>query len=430
MDLVHGGDIVGYREKYGRDPVDFSANCNPLGMPEAVARAAMEAVSAADRYPDPLCRKLRKAISRAEGVPMEQILCGNGAADLIFRLALARRPRRALLTAPAFAEYEQALSTVDCKVQIHQLREEDDFRLTDKILEQITPDIDLLFLCTPNNPTGWPVEPALLKVILERCRETGTMLALDECFCCLLDDPEAWTMTGYLEQYPNLLIFKAFTKLYAMAGLRLGYCLCADESLLERMAACAQPWAVSHVAQEAGIAALAQEGYRIRTRKLIREEREYLRRELTLLGIRVIGSQANYLFIRTDLPDLGQRLKERGILLRSCANYRGLDERYYRLAVRTPEENRLLIRELRDMILFGEGKPTIRVMLNLEEIYRRMQPARRFEMFLQANKDKVFTAVEFMRIPTTGAAFYQLKEDTSEPPWILEEGCLKKLDEE
>ena len=347
MELIHGGDLVGYREEYGREPVDFSANCSPLGMPPAVAEAARQAVGRSDRYPDPLCRKLRQTLSREEGVPMDWILCGNGAADLIFRLALAVKPGRALLPAPAFAEYQQALETVGCRVQFHPLQEEEEFRLTSSILDRITPAVDLLFLCNPNNPTGWPIPRELLTAILERCRQTGTILALDECFCCLLDRPEDFTMTAGLEGYPNLVILKAFTKLYAMAGLRLGYCLCSNRPLLEKMAACAQPWSVSQVAQEAGIAALGEADYRQEVRRLVREQREWLRRELTALGIQVIGSQANYLFIRTDLPRFGLQLKEEGILLRSCANYRGLDSRYYRLAVRTPEENQLLIRQIR-----------------------------------------------------------------------------------
>ena len=357
MKLIHGGDVVGYREEYGREPLDFSANCNPLGMPPGVKAAAAAALEEAHRYPDPLCRQLRAAIAQEEGLPPQWILCGNGAADLIFRLVLALRPRRALLVAPAFAEYEQALATIDCLVVFHDLREEEEFRLTDAILPQITPETDLLFLCTPNNPTGWAIPRELLLRIARRCRETGTVLALDECFCSLLDEPEAFTMTGFLEEFPNLIILKAFTKLYAMAGLRLGYCLCREEGLLEKMAACAQPWSVSNVAQAAGIAALQEQAYREQTKTLIHSQREFLRRELTALGVQVIGSQANYLFIRTDLPCLGQRLKERGILLRSCANYRGLDDRYYRLAVRLPEENARLLQEIGSIAAAGKGTP-------------------------------------------------------------------------
>ena len=357
MPLIHGGDWAGYKAQYGGMPLDFSANVSPLGLPDGVRRAMAQSLENAHLYPDPLCRALRAGLAEHLGQPAEQILCGAGAADLIFRLVLAVRPKTALVTAPTFAEYEQALATAGCSVAFHDLREEEEFRLTDAILPRITPETDLLFLCTPNNPTGWAIPRELLLRIARRCRETGTVLALDECFCSLLDEPEAFTMTGFLEEFPNLIILKAFTKLYAMAGLRLGYCLCREEGLLEKMAACAQPWSVSNVAQAAGIAALQERAYREKTKTLIHSQREFLRRELTALGVQVIGSQANYLFIRTDLPCLGQRLKERGILLRSCANYRGLDERYYRLAVRLPEENACLLQEMRGLVAAGKGTP-------------------------------------------------------------------------
>ena len=109
MELTHGGDWAGYRAKFGRDAFDFSANVSPLGLPEGVAQAIVNALPTADRYPDPLCRELRRKLSASENVHENQILCGNGAADLIFRLVLAKKPHRALLPAPTFAEYASAL---------------------------------------------------------------------------------------------------------------------------------------------------------------------------------------------------------------------------------------------------------------------------------------------------------------------------------
>ena len=108
MELVHGGDWAGYRAEFGRDALDFSANVSPLGLPAGVAAAITAALSTADRYPDPLCRALCAKLAEAEVVAGEHILCGNGAADLIFRLAAALRPRSALIPAPTFAEYAAA----------------------------------------------------------------------------------------------------------------------------------------------------------------------------------------------------------------------------------------------------------------------------------------------------------------------------------
>ena len=141
--LTHGGDWAGYRAEFGRDPLDFSANVSPLGLPEGVAKAITAALATADRYPDPLCRALREKLAVAEGVPAEWLLCGNGAADLIFRLALAAKPRTALVTAPTFAEYATALETAGCMVERHFLREENDFAVTKDLLNAVHPGTNM-----------------------------------------------------------------------------------------------------------------------------------------------------------------------------------------------------------------------------------------------------------------------------------------------
>ena len=147
MKLVHGGDWAGYRAEFGRDALDFSANVSPLGLPHGVAAAISAALPTADRYPDPLCRELRAALAAAEGVPIEHILCGSGAADLIFRLVLAVQPRRALLPAPTFAEYAAALESVGCEVKRKTLHEADDFAVTEAFVQAVNQSIDLVFLC-------------------------------------------------------------------------------------------------------------------------------------------------------------------------------------------------------------------------------------------------------------------------------------------
>ena len=348
--LVHGGDWAGFAAEYGAMPLDFSANVSPLGVPDGVRRAIEQAAAQADRYPDPLCRALCAAIGQKEAVPAEHILCGNGAADLIFRAVLARKPRKALVTAPSFAEYAAALETVDCEIIRYTLKEDQDVRLEADFLQAITPDVDMVFLCQPNNPTGLTSLRELLLRVAARCRDCGPLLVLDECFTDFLDAPEAHSLKGELEHFPNLLILKAFTKLYAMAGVRLGYALCADFSLLEALAKAGQPWAVSSLAQAAGIAALEETDYVQRLRGLIGAERPWLLEELKALGMRVIPGEANYLLFACARP-LTLPLRQRGILIRSCANYPGLDDRWYRVAVRSHEENRRLVAALREVLL-------------------------------------------------------------------------------
>ena len=349
MELVHGGDWAGYRAEFGCDALDFSANVSPLGLPAGVAAAITNALPTADRYPDPLCRELRAALAGAEGVPADWILCGNGAADVIFRLALAVRPRRALLPAPTFAEYEAALQTVGCAVQRVFLREENEFAVTEEFIDAVTPETDIVFLCQPNNPTGQVTPPALVERLVRRCAECGAVLVVDECFLDFLPDRDAWTAKQLLRDAPQLVILKAFTKLYAMAGVRLGYALCGDAALLEKMRGAGQPWAVSSLAQAAGLAALQETAYAGAVRALIAEQRPRMAAGLRALGLRVMDGQANYLLFRAT-PDFGEKLRRRGAVVRSCANYPGLDAAWYRTAVRTAEENTRLLQIMGEIL--------------------------------------------------------------------------------
>lgn len=347
--LIHGGDWVGYQEEYGELPLDFSSNISPFGLPAGVRAAVERSLAEADRYPDPLCRELRDTIAGAEGVDPAWCLCGNGAADLIYRAVLAKRPRRALVTAPTFAEYEAALDLVSCRVEHYALKAEDGFVPDRGILSAITPDMDMVFLCEPNNPTGRTTPRALLLEVLERCREVGALLVVDECFGDFLDDPAAHTMKGYLPGCSGLLILKAFTKLYAMAGVRLGYCLCSDGGFLNAMDRAGQPWAVSALAQAAGMAALKEEKYVQTVRELTVRERPKLQAGLESLGFQVIPGEANYLLFSSSVSLLVP-LRGRGILLRGCGNYRGLEDGWYRTAVRTQEENQRLISALKEVL--------------------------------------------------------------------------------
>ncbi|MDO4632834.1 MAG: pyridoxal phosphate-dependent class II aminotransferase [Eubacteriales bacterium] len=333
----HGGDI--YSNTY---KIDFSANINPLGIPENVCRAAAQAVEQCASYPDTEYRGLRAGIAKKEGVDEDEIICGNGAAELIFAITAALRPKKALLVVPGFAEYEQALRTQDCEVLFHELKEEQGFTLTEEYLEALTPDLDLIFLCNPNNPTGCLIPRELLAAILEKCRSLQIRAVVDSCFLDFLKEREEVDLSGELQAHPELFLLKAFTKTYAMAGLRLGYGLCADRALLQQMRQCIQPWSVSIPAQAAGCAALKEEAYVEEARAMIFEERERLKQELRVFGLKVYNSRANYIFFRGP-EDLGESCAAEGFLLRDCSNYRGLEAGFYRIAVRRPEENAALL---------------------------------------------------------------------------------------
>ncbi len=337
----HGGDVYRY-ENY----LDFSSNCNPLGTPRRICAAVERAASSLEAYPDVRCEKLKRALSDYEAVPGKQLILGNGAAELIFSLCLARKPAKALLPAPTFAEYEQALLSVGCQVVYHPLSRENAFVPDASLaarIEQERPD--LVFFCNPNNPTGTLSDRSLLGEILAACERIGALLVVDECFLDFVREPETYTMKTALQDTDALFILKAFTKRYAMAGVRLGYGISRNVALLERMQEVTQPWNVSSLAQAAGIAALDLTAYVEEGRQLVFTEREFLQEELTALGFRVCKPAANYLFFEGP-GGLCEALKEEKILIRDCSNYRTLKEGDYRIAVRTHAENLKLLKAL------------------------------------------------------------------------------------
>ena len=338
---VHGGDVYRYPQV-----MDFSANINPLGTPEAVIRAAQDSMLQVAHYPDAYQERLKKALSEYEQVPQKWLICGNGAAELIFVLAQTIKPKKALIPAPTFAEYEQALKGVGCEIIYEELKEENGFQMGTETLDHLTEDLDILFLCNPNNPTGLLTDGKLLEQIAQKCREKEIWLVVDECFLDFVKNSETFTLKRNLEPGRKLFILKAFTKIYAMAGLRLGYGICAEEAFLDQMEQHLQPWNVSIPAQEAGIAALREEEYVKKAIDLIEKERRYLIQELGKIGFYVYDSQANYIFFEAD-PELHRKLLEEKVMIRDCSNYPGLSAGYYRIAVRTHKENEKLLDAIR-----------------------------------------------------------------------------------
>ena len=338
----HGGDVYD-----GEIQLDFSANTNPYGTPRGVLDAMSAVLSRVHQYPDPYCRELVDAISEFEGVPKDWILCGSGAAELIYSYCEALRPETAMELAPTFSEYALALERVGCRVERYSLKKENHFSLTDEflpVLARSRPDV--LFLCNPNNPTGQVIGLPLLEKILNLCHRQGTALFVDECFLDLSDD--GVSLKARLGDHPKLFLLKAFTKSYGMAGVRLGYCLCSDPALLEKMSHTVPPWNVSTLAQAAGVAALQEHAFLQKTRVLIPVERQWLKGQLEALGFWVCPSRANYLLFQ-GRPDLREQLRKQGIAIRSCGNYHGLEQGWYRIAVRLHEENERLIQAMKEV---------------------------------------------------------------------------------
>ena len=347
----HGGDIWTQRERWGEAVVDLSANTNPLGISPAAASAARDAIEASDRYPDPRCRRLASAIAERSSVACGWVLCGNGAADLIWRLCLAEAPSRVLVAAPTFSEYAAAARAVGARVEEVALRADRDFNLDRSFADAVVSGVDMVFICNPNNPTGRTVAPSVLDELIDRCAAVGARLVVDECFLGFTASG-GFTLDGRLAAAPHVVVLHAFTKLHGMAGLRLGYLLCSDEDLVRRVYLAGPPWPVSTPAQAAGIAALADHDFVSRTRKLIDVERPRMMAMLAAAGCRVVPGEANYVLFRLmcggePVPGASDALAGAGVIVRDCSNYTGLDSSWVRACVRGRAETDALLSAVR-----------------------------------------------------------------------------------
>ncbi len=353
MKITHGGDIYSHKSN-GESLLDFSANINPLGIAENVKEAMINSLSKAEAYPDPLCRELTAKLSKHLSVNAEHIIFGNGAADVIFRLIFALKPKKVLMPSPTFSEYSEAVKAVGGSVNYYPLKEENGFEIEADIISFIDKDTDIVFICNPNNPTGVLTDKSIIKKVLNRCRECGSILLLDECFNDFLKDAEENSLIKEIEEYKNLFILRAFTKIYAIPGIRLGYGICSDKELINKVYSSGQSWSVSVVAQEAGVSCIGLDEYIKETVALVEKEREYLKSELLKLGFTLYNSKANYIFFKNPYKiDIKSELVLRDILIRSCANYIGLDDSFYRIAVKNHEQNKRLVESLEEIIKSG-----------------------------------------------------------------------------
>ena len=331
----HGGDVYTLEE----DVIDFSSNLNPFGMHPDVKKAIIDNVDKYDIYPDPNQREVKKALGEVFNIDENYITVGNGAADIIFRLALLFRNKDAVVVQPTFSEYEDALILAGARIRKVFLKEKYGFAFTKDTLEEIKGKGDIIFICSPNNPTGLVIDRKYIMELLEDAKLRGAILFVDSCFAGFVEGDIG--LEGLINEYPNLFILRAFTKIHAMAGLRLGYGISSNLELIEKINTMLQTWPVSTVAQVAGLAALKstpKEDVKI----FVAKEREFLTNELVKKGLVTYPSKANYIFFRGE-KGLKEKFLQEKILIRSCENYPGLDERYYRIAVRNEAENKAFV---------------------------------------------------------------------------------------
>lgn len=342
MSVIHGGDIYNNHVK-----LDFSVNTNPLGVPERVKMAMHEAVGHSDQYPDIRAEELRHAVSRMLEAPEEYLVFGNGSSELLLAIIHGLRPKKTVIPVPSFLGYEYAAGAGDGEVIFYETKEEDNFAVTGELKTFLTDDVDLIFLSNPNNPTGRLTDRELLKMLLGLCRDRGIYVVLDESFNGFCG--KEYSMLPEVEEFDNLILVRAFTKIFSIPGVRLGYLLSSSEELRRKIRRQLPEWNLSCFAQAAGCACATQLEFAAIASYIVQNERCFLEKGLKEMEFRVFPSNANFILFYSE-KRLYEPLLEKGILIRDCSNFRGLKPGFYRIAVKTRKENKLLLKAIGEII--------------------------------------------------------------------------------
>lgn len=358
----HGGAVFAAARALGMDPsqvLDLSASINPLGVPAAADRAMRRHLRDLVHYPDSASAELTAALADYCGIDPAALIVGNGSTELIYLAMRGVQPASALIPAPTFSEYERAAMTGGtCRITYFPLREPGGFRLDpEKYIAAMTRMVasertsaahralrSAAFLCNPNNPTGvlTPREDVLR--IARAARQLRCYLIVDEAF---IDFCPEHSIVDAVRNNPFVIVLRSMTKFYALAGARLGFGV-FPPAVKKTISALREPWSVNRLAQVAGVAALSDDRYRRKTFRLIEEEKRFLEQEFTAMDIRHVPFAANYcLFTVRNGSAVQESLFRKGILVRSCANFRGLTRNHMRIAVRSHAENKRFLEELK-----------------------------------------------------------------------------------
>jgi len=356
---AHGGNIYKASKLYGIERgkfLDYSANINPLGLPYSLKELLKEELDNLVNYPDPECTELRQEISGYLGVGEDCVIIGNGASEVVFLLFDLLRLRRVLVPAPTFTEYAKAAQAYGTEVEYFELKEEENFRLdVSRLLSNMGAGIDAVFLCNPNNPTSTLVSKPDLLELLKHAAKRNIFVFIDEAFIEMTPDANQNSMVEFLSGYKNLFIVRAFTKIFAIPGLRLGYGL-GDRELVKKMWERKLPWSVNSLACSMGKVLRTEKDYMEKTRAWIREEKQWFYNELRKLGkFKVFEPQTNFMLLKIlvdglNAPKLKHSMAVKGVLIRDAGNFKFLNDKFFRIAIKDRESNIRFLRVLNEVL--------------------------------------------------------------------------------
>ncbi|MBC7962305.1 MAG: threonine-phosphate decarboxylase [Steroidobacteraceae bacterium] len=351
----HGGNVFTAARMLGVSPADmtdFSASINPLGISLLVRKALIRSLDNLVHYPDSSQRELKQALAHYHNLSPENFAVANGSTELIYNLPAMLPGKKALIISPSFSEYVRALNQHHWQIQHFILTPESNFSIDTGQLElALAGGINVLYLCNPGNPNGSLHSRQTVEQVYELCLAAGVFMVLDEAF---MDFCEEASSKHFVAQSENAIVLRSMTKFFGIPGLRLGYAI-GDATLTEQLDAMGGPWSVNTLAQAAGSAALQDSAHNRLTLEFIRRERSDLIQKLEQFPqLRVYPSSVNYLLVEIKegltAGELRERLLQQRILIRDCSSFMGLTKRFFRIAIRTGQENRRLLECLRGIL--------------------------------------------------------------------------------
>lgn len=345
----HGGNV----HNYSRELLDFSSNINPLGVPESFRMALLHNMEEFTKYPDMSYVELRKAVG--EYLRIEDIDCivpGNGAVELLYRAIQQGGKSRLISLKPTFSEYSRAAQQQKLEYCAVDAFDNEYLSIDINKIIDATDKESAVIICNPNNPTGTLIVKEKLLQLAEGLKAKGAVLIIDEAFMEFTSDYPSNSMLDKLDSLENLVIVKAATKFFGMPGIRLGYALSYNKTLVKAIRESLEPWNVNTAAVIAGCTVLRDKDYIASSRAWIESERAYMYNGLdNVKGIKAYPSAANFHLVKLleesiDAWQLKEGMLKRNILIRTPEGFEGLNRQYVRLAVKQRESNSALLEAL------------------------------------------------------------------------------------
>lgn len=358
-DNFHGSDLEKIEQLYGikkEDITSFSANVNPLGVSPKLRKTLSDKIDAITTYPDRDYLSLRKCIGTYAQTDISNIIVGNGSTELISIFLQIKHPKKAVIVGPTYSEYEREISLGGGSSLYYPLDESEDFKLNIRALkEELRPDVDLLIICNPNNPTSSAITRDEIKKILDICKQRDIFVMVDETYVEFAVDMDDITSIPLTNIYNNILILRGISKFFAAPGLRLGYGICGNEDLIKEINKRKNPWTINSLAAIAGEIMFTDKDYINETKALISAQRKLVFERLSeCSNIKVFPPVANFVLIKIKnnitAMDLFECAIRKGLMIRNCSNFPFLDEKYARFCFMSPEKNKELLDLLLDLL--------------------------------------------------------------------------------